>query len=210
MNQLTNNHLSAEMQRVRVVTANYNYLQGLRLVPFGVWLLLNAIIDAGWYLPAWIPDWLIVGTYILGPFVALVLYWLIGRYYNHIFGYVQPMQSASTSKLAWKWNVVIIVSATVWLVSFLQRPSLSISVTGLLLAGMCLINWWQMKSFSTHYFFVAVALGAASGLALLSLWNDVPIASKSLLLVLLALYFILRGIIDHLLLVRTLKPVLGE
>ena len=84
-----------EMERAQYITRNFQALQGLKLLPFGLFMLLMSTRDLGW---PWLGE---AGdcTYTLPMFlVCIILYMVIDRYYKRRFGSVQQ-KDASTQWL---------------------------------------------------------------------------------------------------------------
>ena len=84
-------------ERIEYVTRHFSELQGLRIVPFAVYLVAGAVYDATWGYPYHVKVgmgllWLIA----LG---AVLAYVLLGSYYRRRFGHVQPQVDRRTQKL---------------------------------------------------------------------------------------------------------------
>ena len=77
-----------QLETVRYVTSHFQALQGLRLVPFGLFCLAAAFGSAAW--TSWSDfaqgDWT-AGTYIF-LLTLFLLSWLVARYYRRRFGMV--------------------------------------------------------------------------------------------------------------------------
>lgn len=193
------------LKRVRAVTANYSYLQGLRLVPMGLVLIWLAALGADW-LPGLapgdpLPAFLSLGLAVLGV-------WLIGFYYMRTFGRVQIARAACRRDLVFclAWTGGLVVSSLVD--ARLQPP---VSTFGLTSAGLLVGWWWISGCFRSHYLFGAAVVAAISCLPLLGLLPASPftVSSEALLNPLLGLWglvYIIGGLFDHWLLVRTLTP----
>ena len=90
----------ARLERIRGVTANYFFWQGLRLVPGGLIIVLAGLIWSDWWpFTGWMEDALLIGVLpgALGASVA------IGRYYQRVFGEVRavPRQHGRRNTIKW-------------------------------------------------------------------------------------------------------------
>jgi len=194
---------------IRYVTQNYNSLQGLRMVPFGLFYLASA---AGWLgkqgdctfsIPALV--------------LAILLYFGLGAYYRQRFGRVHhapvnlgPIRLAVESPV---WFVVGLGAFLVfWAISaldyFLRPP---VSLLGLsLAAGLAAV--WLLPTFRprVHYLVMAILVTGISLLPLagFSSGNEIlaPVEG-TLLYIVLGSIFVVGGLMDHLILVRVLKPL---
>ncbi len=189
------------MQRLkylRHITANYFCMQGLRMVPFGIVLIITAVSSPEWWpeLANWAPL-----PHLVGIAIAFVLFKVIGGYYERTFGHVQSM---SRSNYFW-WGYGSALAAI--LLSFVIDAKLHppVNVLGLTFAILILVYWGVMGSFQTHYIIMATLL---AGISLLPL-QGVAVNSAIILVVVGSIY-IIGGLLDHLVLVRTLKPLPEE
>lgn len=187
--------ISYDLQQIRYVTQNYSNLQGLRLIPIGLWFLIAGLVPPG----------CTIATLV----IALVMTWLIGVYYSRQFGRVRPTTSPS-----WKSYLVALLALAVviaaWTADTYLKPP--IDVLGLTIAlGLFLV--WLQPTYRPrlHYLAVAILVAGVSLLRLLRLSPDHPISypmlagSLGILLVLLV-----GGLFDHLLLVRAFKTLPEE
>jgi hypothetical protein len=188
------------IQRLRYVTARYEQLQGLRLVPLGIPFLLSSAWREG--LLPWVP-----GTAGAGARVWLVAMFLpaIGLsmaakvYYRHRFGDVQAATPVRAPIAAPAFTAILL--AAVSLQSVLQSP-ISIPSVILALGVACLgIDGGIMRP---HY----VAVAATLGVFALSGAIGVPFHIRDVLWDrVIGMSLLVIGIGDHLLLRGTLVPV---
>ena len=195
-----------DLKRVRFVTENYHNLQGLKMVPLGLWFVAAGAGDAGWW-----PWFFKTGrpvSHLLGLGLAWFLSWLIGRYYKYNYGQVQP--SPQTQR---KGRLVTIVGLPALLIALAVDWSmkLPVSLVALLITAYFLTAYLCSSGrFRKHYVVIALLF---AGLGLMPLLLRVPLSDRIwgpggvMFTLLLGLGLIAGGILDHLLLVRTLKPL---
>lgn len=195
-----------DLDRVRYVSANYDRLQGLRTVFVGLviflWMAGNSVV------PGWLSGkdqdtadtlvGLLIIFGILGLFGTALIYYQISGYYERRYGSVSYWSSVLTPARHKVLGVAIVVAV------FLGGP-----VTALLLGVAMLIAYWPERRFRMHHVLMAVLVIVVS-LVFMVAW-PLGFASKDALDYLaptaLGLFFFVGGIFDHLLLVRTMKPV---
>ncbi len=184
-----------DLARIRFVAGSFYYLQGLRLVPLGLWTIAFA---AGWFgrqgdCTVSLPTLILV----------IVLYKLIGVYYDRHFGRVE--RSAADRRLDWI-SLAIAVDA-IWLATWVDSTGkLPISLLGLALAGFLLSVHLRSPGGYRLYYAILAALLALLSLAPLAL-RQAPKDISPLLLAALGGAYIVGGVLDHLVLARSLKPV---
>lgn len=121
--------------QIKFTTLNYSRLQGLRTVPVGLLCLFVAIWDNTRQ------------GQLDGPLVALLvsllLYWLINRYYNHVFG--QVTQTPRQHRWAVALSIAYCVAA---LLAFALDTAeiLPVCTLGLVFAAALFIDWWTVRS----------------------------------------------------------------
>ena len=208
-----------DLERVRYVAANYGHLQGLRKAPVGlfVWLLAAA----GAFGLAWQPEGdaavvpaayvYAVALFIVALFVgALALYGRIRVYYERRYGSVRPRPRVPTRRKVLYGTIVLAV---------LNSAPLFI----LLLGAAMLFAYWPERRFQAHYvvlgaLLVAYGLVFLAGLALaltlapglMDVFLGMHFLGRLITLGALGLYFVAGGVLDHLLLVRTMGAAPGE
>jgi len=195
-----------DLKRIKVVTAHYHSLQGLRTLPFLIWVLLINITDAGE----------IMGIRGMGldlrcllvvPGLGLVwaLSRWIGAYYDRAFGQVERLPSHRRS-LEWLATILfgIIVFISIWIDGLLRLP---VIVTSLVLAAAMAYFWWTSHRFLTHYlvlaaFLVGLALLPLLGVPIDGRWYDHFVSYVFILGV-----FIVVCVLNHIALVRNVKAL---
>ena len=208
-----------DLERVRYVAANYGHLQGLRKAPVGlfVWLLAAA----GALVLAWEPEGdaavvpaayvYAVGLLVVALFVvALMLHGRIRVYYERRYGSVRPRPRVPTRRKVLYAAIVLAV---------LNSAPLFISLLGVAM----LFAYWPERRFQAHYVGLGALLagyglvylvGLAVALTLVPGLRDVFFGlhyfGRLITLGALGLYFVVGGVLDHLLLVRTMGAALRE
>jgi hypothetical protein len=190
-----------EQNKIRFVTANYFQLQGLRLVPLGLFLVLWASLDLLGFLDrAQYPPlgYTKVLTRIGYAFWAGILLALAApAYYRYRYGSVDPFDRGSRNK--WITAAVIGVVLLVRIDRGLQWP---VSLHMLLVSVSLFVTVWHDSPMRSHYLIAALVWLAASLLPAL----DVSAATlRTMFFGLGGLTLIGCGIGDHLLLTRTLS-----
>ena len=166
--------------QIRFVAANYSRLQGLRAVPAGI---LSVFVSV-WSLSNHGPK-AKLSEPVLVALLAVLLYWLIDRYYNQAFGRIKQTPRQRT------WEIIMSVSGSaLTLLAFLfdTTETLSISVLGLVLATCFLEYFWRVnksewKKILTLYPENIVAAGLITIISLLPLfgiswWHSLGIQSQ--------------------------------
>lgn len=186
---------SIDIQRLQFLTENYTRLQGLRLVPFGVFFLARPLLgppQVSWTAPVL-------------PIATFGLFFLIGRYYSRNFGRVQRSAGQRLRTALGVAVVLLILFAALW---WEERRTLPISPSALLVA----------LGFAGYYFRFSLKrapyLGAASLFAIISIWPLTGLAdggafglAAPLGDLALGMTFLTVGLLDHRLLVRNLSPM---
>lgn len=181
--------------RVRYITRNFDALQGLKMVPFGLYFLA---MGAGWLgkqgdlslsLPAFV--------------LTLLVYWLTGRYYTRNFGRVNSERSNLVNNFLLPLAVILIL----WVAAAIDYSMrLPVSVFGLTLA-IILFFWWWLQEQRTRIHYAIMA----SLIVLISLAPLAGIGEGWLIIqppgtvfhLLVGAIFVLGGILDHLILVKS-------
>lgn len=180
---------------VRYITRNFDALQGLKMVPFGLFFLA---MGAGWLgeqgdlslsLPAFV--------------LTLLVSWLISRYYTRIFGRVNSERSNLVNNFLLPLAVILIL----WVAAAIDYSMrLPVSVFGLTLA-IILFFWWWLQEQRTRIHYAIMA----SLIVLISLAPLAGIGEGWLIIqppgtvfhLLVGAIFVLGGILDHLILVKS-------
>jgi hypothetical protein len=186
-------------ERIRAITANYFYWQGLRLVPFG----LAGLVWAATWTDRW-PAAVSVEVAVLATLVlAVAAFWLIGRYYDRTLGQVigDPATHRVRSRLVWFVAYPLLGASLVF--DALLAPPLFIS--GIVWAIGILGYWWSTGQGRPHYLVLAPLTASLTFLPLLGLVHP----GRDMLppfFAWLGLVYIVAGLLDHRDLVRALPP----
>jgi MFS family permease len=206
-----------DLERVRYVAANYERLQGLRKLPIGV--LLVSLVAALVLARAWTPEdavvpavyvYVVLGLIVMFFVGAFFLYYSISAYYERKYGSVEHFRRVPLRRKLLSGALVL---AVILSTSF-----------GLLLLGVAaLIVYWSERHFRSHYVIMAalmIGYGTFHMLALIAGLTIIPglwtVAWKLyelgrlITLTTVGLYLIVGGILDHRLLVRTMKRLPEE
>lgn len=84
-------------ERIEYVTRHFAELQGLRIIPFALYLLAGAAYDATWSYPGH-RTWGMGLLWLIGV-GSLLAYARLGSYYRHHFGNVQPRRNRRQQRL---------------------------------------------------------------------------------------------------------------
>ena len=180
--------------RVRYITRNFDALQGLKMVPFGLYFLA---MGAGWLgkqgdlslsLPAFV--------------LTLLVYWLTGRYYTRNFGRVNSERSNLVNNFFLPLAVILIL----WVAAAVDYSMrLPVSAFGLTLAIILLIWWWLQEQRTRIHYAVMAGLIALISLAPLGGVGEGWLIIQppgTLFHLLIGAIFVIGGILDHLILVN--------
>lgn len=201
-----------DLERVRYVTQNYESLQGLKYVPWAMWLVLTGVATAFWFEPpsgffdvAWLRDF-VLGA---GAVLCWVFYFCAAGYYDRRFGKVIQRRRRQNSgrDFALFVGVVVLVLLVSTLIERLGETATSV-YGGCLLAGFSLYLWWERRHRLTVHWPILAALIVMIGF--LPAVATLPGHGISLLSVLMGSLLSAGLLLDHLVLVRTLKAVPEE
>lgn len=189
-----------QLHRLKYVPRFYPHLQGLRLIPLGTLFLLTAAWNAGVF--RWLP-----GTTGRGPqnwfallfALALVAAMLLGIYYRRRFGMVRPSHRARGPLMVLAFVLALFFAA--WVQDALQATvSLSLLVIGTAIGYVGLLDGLAR----THYLVVSTAVLV---LAMLGTFGVSPHMREVLFYGVTGIGLMVVGVGDHVLILRTLKPV---
>jgi len=201
------------VNEIRFVATNYFNLQGLRMVPMSLLLVLVALWANGLKYPISTTSWLIV---IFESLVMSLVYIGIGRYYRVSFGQVK--RTAESLRLEWLVQIIggILAGAAIWLDMTKKLPiSLIGFVFGIgLLADYLRMTWLVKGRYLLYYPIGAVLFLIVGLLPLLGLpgwWTWLGIKYQFIAVpIVIGIYMIFAGIWGHVFLVRTLTPTVEE
>lgn len=182
------------LARVRYITRNFDALQGLKMVPFGLFFLT---MGAGWLgeqgdlslsLPAFV--------------LTLLVYWLIGRYYTRNFGRVNSERSNLVNNFILPLAVILILWVAAAVDYWMPLP---VSIFGLTLAVILFVWWWLQEQRTRIHYAVMAGLIALISLAPLGGiqegWSIIQ-QPGTIFYLLVGAIFVIGGILDHLILVN--------
>jgi hypothetical protein len=191
----------ARLERIRGVTANYFFWQGLRWVPGGFIMLIAGLIWSDWWpFTGLAEDAVLIGALLAALGASMV----IGRYYRRTFGHVSGIPGQHARRNAIKWFVFYPAMAASLLVDGLTRGPIFLS--GIIWGVAIVAYWWSTGRGRHHYL---VAAGGLMVLAFLPTLNVVASGTPilSLFFIVLGGIYMVGGVLDHLELRRLLPPV---
>lgn len=196
-----------DLEEVNYITHNYQYLQGLKMAPVGLLFILTGATSARW-LP--VPTgWPFLALLLVALVASILFYRFIGAYYDRTFGHVQPAGNNGLPMLVAAAVLIAVILAAI-AVDIYVRPS--VSVAGLALAALMFGYYWPRRRFAAHYLVMSGVIALVSLLPFTGLFpnsRDFEV-QNNLLQILLGSIYLFGGIFDHLVLVRTMRPVSGE
>lgn len=189
------------LERIRSVTDNYFFWQGLRLVPMGAALLVVALRWTAWW-PLRDP-WSDLAL-LLVLVVGLIASWAIGSSYRRTFGDVRGRPGAHARRDTVKWLIVYPVMAAALVVDGLLRPP--VFVTGPVWGAATAAYWWSTGRGRPHYLVAAILLAGFGALPALGLVGSGK-AAIAPFFALLGVIYMVGGVLDHFELKRLFGPV---
>ena len=193
------------LERLRHVTANYRCMQGLRMVPFGLYLAFGALLKT-----IWRPDSGLLSEPIpelLGITLALIASWRIAAYYKRTYGDVQSLPRTTP------WIVGYGAACGLVLLGLVADAFLTLPVSGFALAvAVLMVVYWRVTgSFQSHYLWAAgvVALTALASVPLQELarpYVSPPLSGLTIYLAIVGAAYAVAGFLDH----RNLVSILGR
>jgi len=195
-----------DLKRTRVITANYRALQGLRLLPWLLWLLLIFSTDT---LNAVGPSSTQFFSYqclfiIPGIAIPWALSRLIANYYTRTFGQVERLPR---DRLVESLFGIVLMAGMYVAILVDAQQRLPVSLLGLVVAVYMFVQWWTTGRFLSHTLlfaalFVGLALLPLFGLFADGDWFD---PRRQLLLLVFIVVGCVSGVLNHVALVRNLK-----
>ena len=200
-----------DLERIKYVTKNFERLQGLKYTPFVV-----AFVFWGFALWFWFEEPngffdlqpLRTGVLFLVCFVPWFFVGPIERYYENRFGLVRQRRRKTSGWGALLLTIVVVASFVVGSPAAFRddvgQPVLGV-IAGLFAATFILYDWWPKRGWLTVYWPALAIL--AFGVCSLPLAGVLVGEAFPLLIVPLGVIFFVGSVMDHLLLVSTLKIV---
>jgi hypothetical protein len=195
-----------DLNHVRMITTNFSTLQGLKMVPLGLLLLVISLWANAHHGTA--RDFLFPGGCVVAAFF---IYWLVNRFYTQNYGIVLP-----TLKQRMREWILMLIGAVAGLAAFWFDVSIKspVSLLGVVIAGAILADYvriaWQVKGRALIYYPAAALLMILlSFLPIFGINWWKPIGIKALLLgvtIVTGLLFIIFGVLGHISLVNWLPP----
>lgn len=192
--------------QIKFLAANYSKLQGLRVVPIGLLCLFVAIWDNTRQ------------GQLDGPLTALLvtilLYWLIDRYYNRVFGQVKQ-----TSSQRRRETITSIVFGILAILAFALDTAeiIPVCALGIIFAAALLMDWWAARSVRSEAlttfpenFVTSILILIVSILPLFGItwWEGLGINSQVTgVFMIVGTVIILTGIWGHIRIMRELSTV---
>lgn len=203
-----------DLERIRYVTQNYERLQGLKVLPVGVFMLMiSALTLFRLDLPGMTPEEegtlfgvLLFFGGLFGLLVAVLIGWVIGGRYERRYG------KARRLRLSRRALVLIFVGTVAFYVADTVDAALPIPFypSYLILGAAGVVFWWPERRFRSHYLAAAAVFVIVGLLPLLGVLPENYAEVPGLIFLLLGLSTIAVGLLDHLLLVRTMKQLPEE
>jgi hypothetical protein len=193
------------LRRIRDVTDNFFFWQGLRWVPMGVAMLgYAAAYSPRVPIPPSLRVWIGLPTFALALWLSSSV---LGRYYGRHFGRVRGDASRHVVRTTIKWVVVYPAIAVALLVDARIGPPVIVSGFAFAIA----IEAYRQSTGGgrEHYIVASLGLVAFSVLPLFGLLSPGKPILASLLGV-LGFIYIVGGVLDHRELVRILTPIPEE
>jgi hypothetical protein len=198
-----------DLERMRVIAAHYRSLQGLRMLPWFLWLLVIGAVNPALGLPKWQLDYQCL-LILPGIAVPWMLSKLIGMYYDRVYGRVEGLLPRNDLAGVLMNIAFIIILYFGFVIDTLEW--LPISVLGLLIAAAFLAEWWQSARLLNHSVAFAVLLVVLSLLPLIGTPANVHwthLLDGFIILIVPGIVLSISSVLKHIALVRNLK-VLSE
>ena len=184
-----------ELERLRTVAANYEAMQGLKLVPMALPVAyggIGAFVDG-------MNEWAALIGFLATTAVAFVLAYIAGRWYERRYGVVRPTREQRRRMAVHTSIAAALVLAAALIDSWLRPP---VSLFGLTGAVVLLAYWRTYIGLARHHLIAAGAIAAAS---FLGLFIDRG-AAWGILFLTFAVSYAVVGLLDHRTLASTLAP----
>lgn len=192
-----------KLTQMRYVTENFELLQGLRMIPFGLWFLVMAVGDLAQ-----------ISAFRQGrldyPLLLLVvvggLYWWSGVYYAHTYGRVQQRAKSAGQKLFAGWPLLLFI-AGIAVDVLLELP---VSFLAIALSFYFFVPFIKaLPLLRVHYAFIGLVMLCLS-LMPLFVTGSLKLAffapSGAYFLLGMGLALVVAGILDHFWLRSMMQP----
>jgi hypothetical protein len=196
-----------DLKEIRFIATNYYNLQGLRTVPFSLYLVLICVWASAVRYPLTPSSFSVP---VIELIVISILFFGIRRYYLQTFGQVQL--TPESHRLEWLVSVIggILALAAFWLDITYRLP---VSLVGLvfgvgLLADYIRITWLVKGRFLLYYPLGSILMIVVSILPLLGAskwWHIFNLKSQMIgIAIIIGVFSIIAGVWGHFYLVHTL------
>jgi hypothetical protein len=196
-----------DLATIRFLSSNYLFLQGLRLIPVGLVSLVLAAWANSDRRGAQDNDFLI-GCYVF----AIVGYYLVGRYYQRVYGVVRITFRQAVIDLGILAAATLLAGLTFWVDDHIPLPFSTFGIfLGLGLIADYVRMTWQVRGrylkIQPIFGGVILALSLLPWAGLGEWWTLLGMRSAHLaLLLIVSLVMLIEGWASHRLLVRLLGP----
>jgi hypothetical protein len=189
------------LERVREVTDNFFFWQGLRWIPAGLVLVVAGLSwTEGWPLNDAASTALLLAVLAVGAFASSA----IGRHYQRTFGQVRGIPGHHRRRTATKWALVYPAMAGSLVVDAVLEPRVFIS--GFVWGAAIAAYWWSTGRGRPHY---VIAVALLFTFAILPTVGTIAVGRPilSLFFVVVGGIYMVGGLLDHLALRRVLPPI---
>jgi hypothetical protein len=211
-----------ESNKIRFIATNYVNLQGLRNVPFGISIILlalltNSLLTSGLTRDTLWDNGLAGGAkyYVIGGVILvsmIVSLFLIDKYYFHYFGRVKrtPESSRFEGLIQIVGSILLLVALFVDITFRLPVSCIGLVFAAVLIAEYLRLTWLVGGRFLIYYPLGALITAFVSILPLFGItrwWLTVGLVSKLIgIEIVVGVFMILAGVWGHLFLLRVLSP----
>lgn len=207
-----------DLERVRYVAENYEYLQGLTRIPVGLMSLVVylLVVFTGFEITTKFVADIVLTLALLVGVVLIVGFFGIRRYYENRYGRVRVIPRIFRRRRIYGGLVAFIIFLILFGLGFLTSAANVWEPYPLFLVFMDVtevIDRWPERVIRPHYFIIGVLMAIAGSILWTMEVSQVGYPEDiflHLLAAVLILYLVVGGIVDHLLLVRTMKSLPEE
>jgi len=192
-----------DVQRLRDVTANYPYLQGLRIVPLSIPFLFWGTARIGWM--RWLPGSAEVRSslWFLSVYTALAVAVIIGRRYERRFGRVHVRERAMPTVVV----IALITVGLMWIQSRIWPDGLGVPLYVVFVGLALMWTGYADHGLRKHYIPIGALWLLVAALDLIGASADLLLTAENLVI---AATLLIGGLCDHRVLVHALQPSLRE